>query len=121
VGENEARALSAVVPEVQRCLRGHAELQRKAPVVRVSFTPRSDGRFSDVVIEPALQPQPYLRACLEDVFSEVQFVPKPEAPFERLTRWFDTAVSDPGPNPPKEPQAAPGARREQARWPVIDE
>jgi cytoskeletal protein RodZ len=64
--------LTAIAPEVARC----PELARLTTplTAEVMFTPTPLGHFTGV--EVSVQPaQPYVQACLEDVFAEISFVP----------------------------------------------
>ena len=62
--------LSAVLPEVRRCFADqHLKARHE---VRVRFTPTRDGGFDEVEVT---EQNPYLAACLEDVFSEVAWHP----------------------------------------------
>jgi hypothetical protein len=68
----EVRApLNAVLPHVKRCF---SDQDLKSPhAIRVSFTPTRDGGFSGVRVD---EQNPYLAACLEDVFDEVSWHPE---------------------------------------------
>ncbi|HEY1088462.1 MAG TPA: hypothetical protein VGE37_12230 [Archangium sp.] len=68
----ELRApLTAVLPHVKRCF---SDQDLKSPhAIRVSFTPTRDGGFSGVRVD---EQNPYLAACLEDVFDEVSWHPE---------------------------------------------
>jgi hypothetical protein len=62
--------LTAVLPEVKRCFDDQ-RLERPHEV-RVRFTPTRDGGFDRVEVD---EQNPYLQACLEDVFAEVTWHP----------------------------------------------
>ncbi len=62
--------LSAVLPEVRRCF---TDQHLKAPhEVNIHFTPTRNGGFDQVQVD---EQNPYLAACLEDVFAEVSWHP----------------------------------------------
>jgi hypothetical protein len=59
-----------VLPEVRRCfLYQHLKERRE---VKVRFTPTRDGGFEHVSVD---EQNPYLAACLEDVFAEIAWQP----------------------------------------------
>jgi hypothetical protein len=66
-----AAPITAVLPEVQRCFED--QRLRVRHDVRIHFTPTPDGGFERVRVDE--NNNPYLAACLEDVFSEVAFSP----------------------------------------------
>lgn len=78
--------LRAVTPEVLRCFddqRAHLhEVQR----LEVRFRPLNDGGFAEVRVPST--GNPYLAACVEDVFDEVGFVPSGAETFEVATHRF---------------------------------
>ncbi|MDX2010553.1 MAG: hypothetical protein SFW67_10200 [Myxococcaceae bacterium] len=79
--------LRAVTPEVQRCFddqRAHVhDIQR----LEVRFRPLPDGGFSEVRVPST--GNPYLSACIEDVFDELGFVPSGAETFEVATYQFE--------------------------------
>lgn len=81
-----AAPLRAVTPEVIRCFddqRAHlAGVQRLA----VTFTPTADGGFAEVRVPTG--GNPYLAACVEDVFEEVHFEPTGLETFRPATHTF---------------------------------
>jgi len=84
VPEQLTGVLAIVTPQIRQCLldqapKGHSE-------VEVRFTPLLDGGFGDVVAETQ---DPYLAACVQDVFEEAGGT---NAPGERTTHLF---VSEP--------------------------
>lgn len=81
-----AAPVKAVTPEILRCFgdqRAHLSgVQRLA----VSFTPTSDGGFARVRVPTG--GNPYLSACVEDVFEEVHFMPTGLETFRPATHTF---------------------------------
>lgn len=81
-----AAPVAAVTPEVLRCFddqRAHLhEVQRLA----VDFTPLPDGGFGGVRV-PHLS-NPWISACVEDVFEEVGFSPTGAETFQPATHTF---------------------------------
>lgn len=62
--------LTAILPEVRQCFEDqHLKSRRE---VKVRFTPTREGRFEKVEVD---EQNPYLQACLEDVFAEVPWQP----------------------------------------------
>jgi hypothetical protein len=87
----ELRApLAAVSPQVVRCLDDQAERAPARVVVTVAFTPTDGGHFARVAVSSSWQ-DPYLAACVEDVFAEVRFSPGGTETFAPA-RWRFTAV-----------------------------
>ena len=76
--------LTAVLPEVQRCFAD--QHLARAREVKVHFTPTPDGGFSEVKIDGTQDP--YLSACLEDVFAEVRFHPDGRQTWQPATHTF---------------------------------
>jgi hypothetical protein len=62
----------ALVANARQCLVD----QRRQQTVEVRFTPTRDGRYVDV---RATTQDPYLAACLEDVFEEARWTPSAAA------------------------------------------
>ena len=83
--------LTAVLPEVQRCFAD--QHLKRAREVKVHFTPTPDGGFTQVTIDN--QQDPYLTACLEDVFAEVRFHPDGRQTWQPATHTFSF---DPSPD-----------------------
>ncbi len=81
-----AAPVKAVTPEILRCFadqRAHLSgVQRLA----VGFTPTSDGGFAGVRVPTG--GNPYLSACVEDVFEEVHFTPTGLETFRPATHTF---------------------------------
>lgn len=61
--------LRALMPELNQCFRDHP---RDAHPVRVTLTPTAAGTFEGVQVE---EQNPYLQACLVDVFAEGRWNP----------------------------------------------
>lgn len=85
-----AAPLKAVLPEVQQCFVD--QKLKQAHQVRVHFTPTRDGGFEQVQVD---EQNPYLGACLEDVFAEVRW--HPEGP-ETFAPAVHTFSFDPSPD-----------------------
>jgi hypothetical protein len=80
VAEKLTGVVAIVTPQIRQCLldqspRGHSE-------VKVRFTPLVDGGFGDLVAETQ---DPYLAACVQDVFEEAGGT---NAAGERTTHLF---------------------------------
>lgn len=80
VAEKLTGVVAIVTPQIRQCLldqspKGHSE-------VKVRFTPLVDGGFGDLVAETQ---DPYLAACVQDVFEEAAGT---NAPGERTTHLF---------------------------------
>jgi hypothetical protein len=69
-----AAPLRAVAAEVVRCAEDQAGRAPARLAVDVDFQPTPDGRFIRVSVASSWQ-DPYLTACVEDVFAEVPFTP----------------------------------------------
>jgi hypothetical protein len=83
-----AAPLKAVLPEVRRCF---ADQHLKAPHdVRVRFTPTRDGGFTAIQVD---EQNPFLAACLEDVFAEVSWHPEGPERFLPATHTFSFGPS----------------------------
>lgn len=68
--ERISEPIQAVKAEVERCF---LDRKLKAPhQVRVEFTPTPEGTFGRVVVS---EQNPYLAACIEDVFAEMRWRP----------------------------------------------
>lgn len=80
----ELRApVTAVLPEVLQCFRDQ-RLRRPAEV-KVFFTPTRAGGFERVRVN---EQNPYLAACLEDVFAEVSWTPEGPETFSPADHTF---------------------------------
>ncbi|PZR18347.1 MAG: hypothetical protein DI536_00225 [Archangium gephyra] len=75
----------AVTREARRCFDDN----QLTGAIRVRFTPTRDGGYDDVVIEANPSQNPYVAACLEDVFAELRFVPAPGERYEPTTHTFN--------------------------------
>lgn len=85
-----AAPLEAVRAEVHRCL---IDQDTRAPAhveVTVVFRPTPSGGFEGVVVKPSWQ-DPYLEACVEDVFAEVRWVPSGRETFALSSYTFQLA------------------------------
>jgi hypothetical protein len=79
--------LRVVEPLVRTCF---VDEQQRAPdqvSVTVRFTPTRDGGFSGVSVSTSWQ-DPYLTACVEDVFAEMGWVPSGAEVFEPAQHTF---------------------------------
>lgn len=82
-----AAPLAALTPEVHRCF-DDARARLKAKVsTTVRFTPTRDGGFAEVSLETTA-PDPWLRACVEDVFEEVRYTPAGAETFTPAVHTF---------------------------------
>jgi hypothetical protein len=82
--------LQPLLPEVKRCFADQHFKTRHE--VKVRFTPTPDGGFSNVQID---EQNPYLAACLEDVFAELTWQPDGGQTFAPATHTFSF---DPSPD-----------------------
>jgi hypothetical protein len=83
-----AAALQAVEPQVRTCF---ADQRARAPAevsITVTFTPTRDGGFAGVAVSTSWQ-DPYLTACVEDVFDEVGFHPSGRETFAPARHTFE--------------------------------
>lgn len=79
-----AAPVTAVQGEVQRCFEDqHLRVRHD---VTIHFTPTRDGGFERVVVGE--NNNPYLAACLEDVFAEVAFSPTGAETFRPAEHTF---------------------------------
>lgn len=76
-------AITAVLPEVLQCFRD--QKLRRPTEVKVFFTPTRDGGFERVRVN---EQNPYLAACLEDVFAEVSWTPEGPETFSPADHTF---------------------------------
>lgn len=93
-----AAPLAAVTPEVMRCFDDQRAHLREVQRLEVRFRPLPDGGFSEVRV--ASTQNPYIAACVEDVFDELGYVPSGAEDFARATHVFEF---DPQPRPPTRP------------------
>jgi hypothetical protein len=85
-----AAPLAAVTPEINRCFADqHLKARRE---VKVRFTPTRDGGFEKVEVD---EQNPYLAACLEDVFAEIAWKPDGRQTFSPAAHTFSF---DPSPD-----------------------
>lgn len=75
--------LTAILPEVRQCFRDQKLKTRRE--VKVRFTPTRYGGFEKVEID---EQNPYLQACLEDVFAEVTWHPDGRQTWEPAAHTF---------------------------------
>lgn len=80
-------ALQAVRPEVELCLKDQGERVPANAHLDVDFTPTRDGGYEHVHIHLSWQ-NPWLEACLEDVFDQVGWVPGPDSPLTPVHHSF---------------------------------
>lgn len=80
--------LRAVAGEVRHCLLDQADRMHRVVQVRVGFRPLPDGGFEGGVVEGTTWQDPYLSACIEDVFEELGYVPDGRQTFQRATHTF---------------------------------
>lgn len=81
-----AAVLAAVKPEVDRCFDDQRTHLAGSRTIEVRFTPTRDGGFSNVVVGSVQNP--YLTACVEDVFDEVPWIPAGDEAFEPASLTF---------------------------------
>ena len=80
--------LQPLLPEVKRCFADQHFKTRHE--VKVRYTPTRDGGFQDVQVD---EQNPYLAACLEDVFAELTWQPDGGQPFAPATHTFSFGPS----------------------------
>ncbi|MBL8920420.1 MAG: hypothetical protein JNJ54_16270 [Myxococcaceae bacterium] len=87
-----AAPVTAVTPEVLRCFEDHRAHLHAPQHLEVRFTPLPDGGFGSVQVPT--HANPWVSACVEDVFDEVSFVPTGAETFQpaRHTFVFDPAA-----------------------------
>ena len=68
-----AAPLAAVTPEVMLCFRDQRAHQREVQRLEVRFTPTTNGGFAAVRVPSSVNP--WVSACIEDVFDELHFSP----------------------------------------------
>jgi hypothetical protein len=86
-------ALAAVSPEVRLCFDDASRRLEGAVSVRVAFRPLADGGFAEIAVAGNSSQDPYLSACVTDVFEEMAYQPSGREDFQRATHTF---VFDPG-------------------------
>jgi hypothetical protein len=78
--------LRAVAAEVAKC---PLDAKANAPyTAHISFRPSPTGHYEEVEVN-IVPAQPFLQACLEDVFDQMQFVPSGHENFEKATWTYD--------------------------------
>lgn len=82
---NVSEPIRAVTTEARRCFDDN----QLTGTIRVRFTPNRDGGYDDVTVESNPTQNPYIAACLEDVFAELRFVPAPGERYEPTTHTFN--------------------------------
>ncbi len=80
--------LRAVKREVERCFADQAAHHAEPGAARVRFRPMADGGFADVRVESDTWQDPYLDACLTDVFEELTYQPSGREDFATTTHTF---------------------------------
>lgn len=78
--------LRAVSAEVQRCFDDQRAHLHEPQRLEVRFTPTADGGFAGVIVSATANP--YLSACVEDVFDEVRWQPTGVETFQPATHAF---------------------------------
>jgi hypothetical protein len=81
-----AAPLAAVTPEVMLCFHDERAHHHETQHLKVHFTPTRDGGFSAVKVPTT--PNPWVSACVEDVFDEMRFVPTGAETFQPATFDF---------------------------------
>lgn len=90
--------LRAVEAEVRRCLLDQASRAPLRVAVTVAFRPTDGGGFEQVTVHPDWQ-DPYLEACVEDVFAELRWRPTGRETFVPVKYTFDFTLPRPDPRP----------------------
>ena len=89
-GNGVPAELRPLLPEVKRCFADqHLKTRHE---VKVRYTPTPDGGFANVQVD---EQNPYLAACLEDVFAELAWQPDGGQTFAPATHTFSF---DPSPD-----------------------
>ena len=78
--------LAAVTPEVMLCFRDQRAHQHDVQRLEVRFTPTPDGGFASVKV--ASSANPWVSACIEDVFDELRFAPTGAETFQPAAFTF---------------------------------
>jgi len=81
-----AAPLAAVTPEVMLCFRDQRAHQRDVQSLEVRFTPTADGGFAAVKVPSS--GNPWVSACVEDVFDEMRFAPTGAETFQPAAFTF---------------------------------
>ncbi len=81
-----AAPLAAVTPEVMLCFRDQRAHQRDVQRLEVRFTPTPDGGFAGVKVPSSANP--WVSACIEDVFEELRFTPTGAETFQPAAFTF---------------------------------
>ena len=81
-----AAPLAAVTPEVMLCFRDQRAHQRDVQRLEVRFTPTADGGFAGVKVPASANP--WVSACIEDVFEELHFAPTGAETFQPAAFTF---------------------------------
>lgn len=81
-----AAPLAAVTPEVMLCFRDQRAHQRDVQRLEVHFRPTPDGGFAAVKVPSS--GNPWVTACVEDVFDEVHFAPTGAETFQPAAFTF---------------------------------
>lgn len=82
-----AAPLKAVERQVATCFDDEHLRAPKGVELTVAFTPTRDGAFAQVTVTSSWQ-DPYLQACVEDVFAETHWVPAGQETFAAATHTF---------------------------------
>lgn len=80
--------LRAVAAQVHQCFLDQPDRIRRVVRVRVAFRPLPDGGFEGAVVEGTTWQDPFLTACIEDVFAELPYTPDGRQTFTRATHTF---------------------------------
>lgn len=81
-----AAPLEAVEAEVHQCFAD--QRVQRAHDVRVRFTPTRDGGYVGVEVD---EQDPFLAACIEDVFAELHFEPRGAETYQPAEHTFSLA------------------------------
>jgi hypothetical protein len=84
-------ALSALRPALAQCLTDAREHAPPRVELRVRFRAHRDGRFSEARLEAKSWQDPYVEACIADVFDEVRYAPSGREPDEVVEHTFVVA------------------------------
>lgn len=82
-----AAPLKAVERQVATCFDDEQLRAPKGVELTVAFTPTREGAFAQVTVTSSWQ-DPYLQACVEDVFAETHWVPEGRETFAAATHTF---------------------------------
>jgi hypothetical protein len=81
-----AAPLAAITPEVMLCFQDQRAHQHDVQRLEVRFTPTADGGFAGVRVPSSANP--WVSACIEDVFDEMHFAPTGVETFQPATFTF---------------------------------